>query len=163
VITAAVPLPAVARGVAKTSPRGRRAARQATMASMSARVPFLLICLSAATCSFADSIDAAKETSAILHVRQLNDAQVQYYAQFGKYASKIAELGPSGAALISAELASGTMNGYRFTLAGDGKTYTIHADAVENAKNRRFFFSDDSTVIRQNRGAPATVHSSEVG
>jgi len=66
--------------------------------------------------------------------------QLQYYTQSGKYAGKIEELGPSGAGLISAELASGTKNGYRFTLAGDGKTYAIHADPVEGAKDRRFFF-----------------------
>lgn len=107
---------------------------------MSATVPCFLALVSAATCCFADSVDRAKETSAILQVRQLNDAQLQYYTQSGKYAGKIEELGPSGAGLISAELASGTKNGYRFTLAGDGKTYAIHADPVEGAKDRRFFF-----------------------
>jgi hypothetical protein len=110
----------------------------------------------------ADSRDSALETSAIVQIRMLNTAQVSYNLQSGKYASKLEELGPAGAGLISADLAKGARNGYRFTLAGDGKSYTIHADPIQNAKERRSFFSDDSTVIRQNRGGPATAKSPEV-
>jgi len=132
------------------------------MAAMSVSGRLLLILPILACACLGDSSDLAKELGAVLQVRTLNNAQVQYYSQSGKYASKLAELGPAGADLIPAELASGTKGGYRFTLAGGGEKYTIHADPVENPKERRFFFSDESAVIRQSRGAPATARSSEV-
>jgi hypothetical protein len=115
----------------------------------------------------------AQEIGAIQQVRTLLSAQTMYYSQFGRYATKLEELGPpakgsspSGAAadLIPADLAGGVRNGYRFTLAGSATAFTIHADPLKYPETgRRSFFSDESLVIRQNRGAaPATAASPEV-
>ncbi len=115
----------------------------------------------------------AMETGAILQTRNLNTAETNYYAQYGKYATALVQLGPpakgaqsseSAADLIPADLATGVKNGYRFTLAGSSNGYTIHADPLEYGKTGgRSFFSDESPVIRQNKGnAPATAASPEM-
>jgi len=120
----------------------------------------------------ADSAQAT-EMGALLQVRSLNTAEVNYYSQFGRYAKNLAELGPpskgsasseAAADLIPADLASGVRNGYRFTLTASTNGYSVHADPLKYPDTGgRSFFSEETLVIRQNRGAaPATAASPEV-
>jgi hypothetical protein len=66
----------------------------------------------------------------------------------------------TAAGLIDAALASGTKNGYRFiyspgaTSAGPILTYTIQANPADEA-GHRFFFTDETAIIRANRSQPA--------
>ena len=114
----------------------------------------------------------AQETAAIREMQTIHTAQTQYYSQFGRYATTLAELGPpaggqegpSGANLIPGELSKGQKSGYKFTLAGGPNGYTISAvpEAFGNT-GRRTFFSDQSLVIRQNWTAePANASSPEL-
>lgn len=112
------------------------------------------------------------EMAAIRHIQAIHTAQTQYYSQFGKFATTMAELGPpaSGAAgpsasdLLPGDLASGKKGGYIFKLAGGPGGYTINADPeVFNTTGSRTFFSDQTMVIRNNYGSePATVQSKEI-
>ena len=114
----------------------------------------------------------AQEMAAILNVRSINTAQVQYYTEFDRYAKSLAELGPpaagkegrASAGLIPADLASGTKGGYTFTLRGSSTGYTVNANPVKYVSTgSRTFFSDESMVIRANSGPePATAASGEV-
>jgi hypothetical protein len=114
----------------------------------------------------------AQELGAILNVRSINTAQVQYYLQFDHYASSLSELGPpsdgkagpSSAGLIPADLATGNKGGYTYTLHGKAKGYTLNANPVKyGSTGRRTFFSDESQVIRARSGPePATAESDEV-
>ena len=80
---------------------------------------------------------------------------MQYYSQYGRYAASLTELG---------ELASGTKDGYRFTMTGNTSGYAIHADPESYGKTgSRTFYSDQTMVIRQNFGPePATINSPEL-
>jgi hypothetical protein len=69
------------------------------------------------------------EKAAIAALKTIQTAQVQYYSQFGGYASSLRQLEerdasgkstPEAAGLLDPELASGIKNGYRFTLEGRG-------------------------------------------
>jgi type IV pilus assembly protein PilA len=113
-----------------------------------------------------------QETAAIRQIGTLHTAQTQYYSQFGKYATTLAELGPpaSGQAgpqaadLIPGDLALGIKTGFRFTLTGGPAGYVISA-VPETFGNtgRRTFYSDQTLVIRENWGAePATMASKEI-
>jgi type IV pilus assembly protein PilA len=114
----------------------------------------------------------AQEMTAILNVRSINTAQVQYYSEFGRYAKSLSELGPpsngkegpASAGLIPADLAAGTKGGYTFTLRGSSTGYTVNANPVKyGSTGSRTFFSDESLVIRANSGPePATAASGEV-
>ena len=114
----------------------------------------------------------SQETAAIGAIRTLHTAQVQYYSQYGKYATPLVELGPpaSGAAspaasdLIGNDLSGGTKSGYKFTLTGNQGGYVINANPeIFNSSGSRTFYSDQSMVIRQNYGQePATANSPEM-
>ena len=108
------------------------------------------------------------EESCVLALRTINVAQGTYWGgdQAKGYASTLAELGPAGADLFEAVLASGKKDGYRFRLnperasAGHSiKHYTITARPIKRlVKNQRSFFTDETGVIRfttENRTATA--------
>jgi len=103
-------------------------------------------------------MDAVKQLSTI------QAAQTQYYSQFGRFATKLQELGPTGADLIPGDLAQGVKTGYQFTLVGGPTGYSINASPVTfGTTGRRTFFSDQSNLIRENWGPePATVNSPEI-
>jgi prepilin-type N-terminal cleavage/methylation domain-containing protein len=113
-----------------------------------------------------------QEMAAIQTIKTVHSAQAQYYSMFGRYATKLEELGPPtggqagpGAAdLISGDLAKGKKSGYLFTLVGGPQGYGVNANPeVFNSTGRRTFFSDQSLVIRENYGSePATLASSEI-
>ena len=113
----------------------------------------------------------AQEMAAVSEMRTIHTAQIQYYSQFGKYASTLAELGPptSGTAgpqasdLISKALADGKKSGYIYTVTATPLGYNINAnpEAFGNT-GRRTFFSDQTQEIRQNWGKEAATASSEV-
>jgi len=115
----------------------------------------------------------AQETAAIKAITTLNTAQVQYNSQFGRFAQSLTELGPpasgadnaSAANLISADMAAGEKQGYKFTLAGTATGYTITAVPVAfGSTGSRTFYSDQSLALRENYGQePATINSREVG
>jgi prepilin-type N-terminal cleavage/methylation domain-containing protein len=112
------------------------------------------------------------ETACIQEIKTLHTAQAQYLSQFGRFATKLEELGPptggqtgpAAADLVQGDLAKGQKSGYNFTLTGGPAGYTIVAvPTVFNSTGRRTFFSDQTLVIRQNWGAePATAQSGEI-
>jgi type IV pilus assembly protein PilA len=114
----------------------------------------------------------SQETAAIGAIRTLHTAQVQYYSQYGKYASSLTELGPpaSGTAspaaadLIGNDLSGGDKSGYKFTLTGNQAGYVINANPLAfGSSGSRTFYSDQSMVMRQNYGPePATANSPEM-
>jgi len=113
-----------------------------------------------------------QETAAVRQIQTLHTAQAQYYSQFGRYATKLEELGPptsgqegpSGAGLIPGDFAKGTKSGYLFIVQGGPGGYTINANPQTfNSTGRRTFFSDQTMVIRENWGAePANANSGEI-
>lgn len=112
---------------------------------------------------------AAQEAAAISAIKTLHVAQTQYYAQFAKYATTLAELGPpaggtsgpQAADLIPASLAAGNKGGYLFTLQATQYGYQINANPETfGTTGSRTFFSDQSQVIRENHSEePANVLS----
>lgn len=114
----------------------------------------------------------AQEMAALRHVAAIHTGMTQYYSQFGKFATTLAELGPpasgnpgpSGSDLLPGDLASGIKGGYTFTVQGSPSGYTIAANpTVYNSTGTRTFFSDQTMVVRQNYGSePATAASGEI-
>ena len=92
----------------------------------------------------------ALETAALKAIQTLNCAQFQYRSQFDRYAGTLEELGPRGADLIAADLASGHKTGYEFTLAATPAGYTIMAmPARFGSTGSRTFYSDQSLAVRE--------------
>lgn len=114
----------------------------------------------------------AQEMAAIEQIRTIHAGQTMYMSQFGRFATKLEELGPptsgtpgpAAADLIPGDLAKGTKTGYNFVVQGGPNGYSVTATPqVFNSTGRRTFFSDQTLVVRENYGQePATVNSPEI-
>jgi prepilin-type N-terminal cleavage/methylation domain-containing protein len=113
-----------------------------------------------------------QETAAIRQIGTIHTTQTQYYSQFARYATTLAELGPpasgqpgpSAADLIPEDLSKGKKTGYIFNVQGSPTGYIVTAvPEVYNSSGRRSFYSDQTLVIKENWGPePATLQSKEI-
>ena len=113
----------------------------------------------------------ADETAVMREVQTIQQAQMQYQSQFGKYAANLGELGPpahgdpgpQGAKLIPRSLAGGQKNGYVFSMTPTATGYTVTAiPQVFGSSGRRTFYLDQEGILHQNWGRePATESSPE--
>ena len=107
---------------------------------------------------------AANEASAISAIRNVVTSQITYSATVGSgsYATALSDL--ETASLIDSVLGSGTKDGYTFTSSGGSNTFTVTAAPVTaGSTGTRYFFSDESGVIRYATGGAATASSSPLG
>jgi len=113
-----------------------------------------------------------QEMAAIEQIKTVQAAQTQYYSQFGRFATKLEELGPpssgqagpAAADLIPGDFAKGVKTGYQFIVQGGPNGFVVNANPVTfNSTGRRTFFSDQTHVIRENWGTePAGPTSPEI-
>ena len=109
----------------------------------------LLILCALAIIEMSPQIMLARETAAIRQIKTIHTAEAQYYAQFGKYANKLAATGPQAAGLIPENLASGKKSGYLFEVGSTSEGYAVTAAPEKFGKSgRRSFFSDQTLVVR---------------
>ncbi len=137
-------------------------------------IAIILIILSIALPQMSKSRMNAQEMAAVAEMSTINKAEVQYYSQFGQYATALSQLGPpasTGAAegpqaagLIPGGLASGASGGYNFTITPSAQGYAASAvPKVYNSTGRRTFYTDQSGITHQNWGQdPATPASPEL-
>ena len=140
-------------------------------------VAIILIIAAIAIPNLMRSKMAANEASAVASVRTLNTAAVTYSATYGiGFPALLTNLAPAAAAtaasadLIDSVLSTGTKSGYTFALAGIAAVggvvpgYSVNSNPVkQDTTGIRYFFSDQSAVIRQAIGAAATVASTPIG
>jgi prepilin-type N-terminal cleavage/methylation domain-containing protein len=99
----------------------------------------------------------AREASAVGTLRTITTAEANYMTSNQQYAT-LAEL-VSGK-LVDAELVSSNRNGYTYELTLPSTvSYNVTATPVVNATQMRYFYADDSGVIREQFGAAATAAS----
>lgn len=107
---------------------------------------------------------AANEASAISAIRNLVTSHITYSATLGagKYADDLAVL--QAASLIDSVLGSGTKDGYSFSSSGGANAFTINAGPLNpGSTGTRYFFSDESGVIRYSTAGTANNSSSPLG
>jgi prepilin-type N-terminal cleavage/methylation domain-containing protein len=120
---------------------------------------------------------AANEASAVGSLRTLNTACISYSSTFGiGFPSALSSLAPAAAGtstaadLIDGVLAAGSKSGYNFVYtagaadpSGVIPTYGVAANPIaSNQTGTRYFFTDQSGVIRQNVGGPADATSTPI-
>jgi type IV pilus assembly protein PilA len=140
-------------------------------------VAIILIIAAIALPNLAKSRMAAHEASAVNSIRTYTSANVTYSALCPAvgYPATLADLGPGGGACAGGAnlvdpilgVAAPTKAGYSFTYvptSGDGMTntnYTVNANPVAvGVTGQRFFFCNETGVIRYNNAAVATVADS---
>lgn len=137
-------------------------------------VPLLAAVLASAASNTALEDRSENEKAAIAALRTVSAAQVQYYSQFGRFASSLRQLGerdgsgkstPEAAGLLDSEVASGVKNGYRFVLEDRGAAeYATSADPTAfGTTGNRTYYSDQTGVVHEHQGSePATSRDPEV-
>ena len=123
-------------------------------------VAIIIVILTAAVPYYQEAVRNSREMAAMQAIRTLHAAQMQYYSQNDRFA---ASLGDLGGHWIPAELASGKKSGYHFRMDVTPDGFAIHAEPAKfDVTGSRTFFSDQTMVIRENRGRePATATSPE--
>jgi len=134
-------------------------------------VAIILIIAAIAIPNFMKSKMAANEASAVGSIRTINTSQVAFASAcpnlgftgtIGDFATGAATC-PGASGLLDSQLVTGTKSGYTFTLASGGATprsaYTINADPLAASSGTRYFFSDESNMIRYATGGAALVTS----
>ena len=138
-------------------------------------VAIILIIAAIAIPNLLRSKMAANEASAVGSLRTLNTSSVEYSTEYGGYPSSLAVLGPvaSGTAassgladMIDSVLVTGIKSGYSFTWStgtvsnGNYLNYAITAQPTSpGTTGQRYFYTDQSGVIRAAQGAAATTTS----
>jgi type IV pilus assembly protein PilA len=136
-------------------------------------VAIILIIAAIAIPNLLRSKEASNEASAVGSMRTLNTASVTYSTTYGTYPASLTNLSPAATAtstsadLIDSVLASGTKSGYSFSWSS-GTTdsnsnylnYSITAQPVTpGTTGQRYFYTDQSGVIRASTGGMATINS----
>ena len=137
-------------------------------APFAALIPILIIAAIAIP-GLLKSRMAANEASAVGIVRTINTACFTYASMHPDrgFPRTLAEMGPEGANLMEASVVSGRKSGYTFHYEasdrdGDGVLDTYQAMAspvVRDKTGRRYFFTDESGIIRVSTEGPATSSS----
>ena len=128
-------------------------------------VAIILIIAAIAIPNLLRSKMAANEASAVGSLRTLNTSSVAFSTSYGNYPTKLSDLGPStsptstAADLIDSALVSGSKSGYTFayTASTTYQQYSITAGPIsQGVTGQRYFFTDQSGVIRVNLTTTAT-------
>ncbi len=140
-------------------------------------VAIILIIAAIAIPNLLRSTMAANESSAVGSLHTVNTACTTYSSTYGLgFPPTLASLGPSpapdptAADLVDAVLANGAKSGYTFVYTpgapdADGviTTYTINANpAAQDQTGVRYFFTDDSGVIRFTVGGAAGANDTPI-
>jgi prepilin-type N-terminal cleavage/methylation domain-containing protein len=155
---------------------GRRKQQGFSLIELLIVVAIILIIAAIAIPNLLHSKMSANEASAVGSLSTLNTTCITYSTIYGGYPHTLANLGPGtpatsvAADLIDSVLATGTKSGYVFAYSpgatdanGNVLTYGITAEPVSvGATGTRFFFTDQSGVIRANTTGIANVSSTPI-
>jgi hypothetical protein len=104
---------------------------------------------------------SANEAAAISSLRTLSTVSEQYRNRNERYPSDIQELMEEG--LIGSELASGEKNGYTFKVTGSIAVWSCQASPQQPGQTGdRYFFVDQTGVLRLSADGPATAASDPI-
>jgi type IV pilus assembly protein PilA len=149
----------------------RRSRRGFSLIELLIVIAIILLIITIAVPRFATVTKHAREVAALQAVKTIHQAQVQFYSEYGRYATSLTELGPpasghssaSAADLIDNDLASGEKQGYKFTVNGNAGGYIVIASpVVYGTSGDKNLFSDQTMTVHVNEGPePATAQSKE--
>jgi len=143
-------------------------------------VAIILVIAAIAIPNFMRSRIAANESASVQNMRNITTANVVYSSTYGiGFAPDLASLGPppgssppssTGAALIDDILAAGTKSGYTYLYTpgspvnGIVDSFQLNANPVNyGITGNRYFYTDDSGVIRQNTSSVASASDIPIG
>ena len=100
---------------------------------------------------------ASNEVSAQASLRTVSAVSEQYRNRFNAYPASLAALATND--YVDSTLGAGVKSGYTFVLVGTTTTWTCTANPTITSDGERYFFVDESGVIRWAVGVAASVSS----
>jgi type IV pilus assembly protein PilA len=134
-------------------------------------VAIILIIAAIAIPNLLRSKMATNEASAAASLRSINTCSEVFSITYGNYPTQLSDLGPStapsstAADLIDSVLVTGIKTGYTFTYtaASPYLQYTLTAQpTIPGVSGQRYFYTDQSGVIRADTAALATSSSTPI-
>ena len=151
----------------------RRPSKGFTLIELLIVMAIILVIAAIAVPQMGKQLMAAHETAVISEIKSIHQAEIQYYSQFGQYATSLAQLGPppsgaagpAGADILPKNLTDGHASGYIFAVTGTPTGYSISAVPEQfGSSGSRTFYSDQTMVTRNNySNEPATMNSPIAG
>jgi type IV pilus assembly protein PilA len=151
----------------------RRQRRGFSLSELLIVIAIILIIITMAGPAYNRVMMHARDTAALNGIKTIHQVETQYYSQYGRYATSLAELGPpasgapspAAAGLIGNDLALGVNKGYKFSVTGTQGGYQVTAVPETYGKSGSMsLYSDETMVVRVNYGPePATAQSKEYG
>ena len=125
-------------------------------------VAVISIIMAIAIPSFLNARMSANEASAISTMKAVVTVNEQYNVRFGSYASSMSNLRSEG--YLDSSVADPTKAGYTFSYGSTGMTFTFNGDPSSPGQSgTRYFFADESGVIRFSRIGTAGSSDSALG
>lgn len=105
------------------------------------------------------------ETAALANLKTISDASQLYYINQGNYPEGLLSLAESNIPYIDDTLASGEKQGYEFIYnLIDTQHFTINANPLPQALFKgRYFYTDETGIIRAKKDGPAGPEDEIVG
>jgi type IV pilus assembly protein PilA len=139
-------------------------------------VAIILIIAAIAIPNLVHSKMSANEASAVGSMQTLNTAAITYSTEYGGYPHALSNLGPGNPAssatadMIDSVLASGSKSGYQFAYsagatdaAGNVLNYSITGQPISvGSTGQKYFFTDQSGVVRSNSAGVADANSTPI-
>ena len=115
----------------------RQRRRGFTLIELLIVISIILVILAIAVPKMNKQMQGAREMAVIREIGSIHQAETQYYSQFGKYATNLAQLGPpvsgadgpEAANILPKVLADGKKNGFIYTLTPTQGGYADHGRA----------------------------------
>lgn len=107
------------------------------------------------------SLNGSREAAAIGSMRTISTAAEQFRIRLGEYPEDLEELAVENPSLIDTELGSGERNGYFYQLESFPGGFSCNADP-QSTSDSRFFYVDETGVIRQSEGESAGPGSNPI-
>jgi prepilin-type N-terminal cleavage/methylation domain-containing protein len=105
----------------------------------------------------------ANESAALAAIQTVISGSVSYRGVNPTYPANLAALSGANPPYIDSVLGAGAKQGYDYVLAGATNSFTVTADPQDpNVSGARYFFSDESGVIRYSLTGTATSNSDVV-
>ncbi|MEW5758390.1 MAG: type II secretion system protein [Candidatus Omnitrophota bacterium] len=130
-----------------------------TLVEMMVVVAILLVILSIGIPNLLRSRTTASEGMAVSGLRAINNACQLFLNNNQAYPGGLADLIPPNSTppYIDTELASGRRQNYNFFYSQTDSGFIINANPINNVGNPRYFFMDQSGIVRFKEGGPASA------
>ncbi len=96
----------------------------------------------------------ARESMALTNVKRISESCQVYNTREEVYPAALTDLSGDVPPYLSTTLTSGTKDGYNFVYTQTADGFTLYANVIA-AGVGRYFYTDETTVIRQHVNAPA--------